>query len=186
MIALNVLGELLNMINLQFEEKGLLVREGGIVDASLVESACRPRKVVDIAPIDRDEDGQGENITGKSKKSIQVVDVTPTNNTQKIQVVNVMSDKLENAKDVNVTSKAAKDVIKKENPQDCIVTYSKDEDASWLKKGKKTVYGYKVHVVTDATDGFFLGGHTTPANMSDTDEFKQLVDEVRLMPNAVL
>lgn len=56
LIRLNVLDKLLAMINSQLEGKGLLVREGAVVDASVVESQRRPRKVIDVMPEDRDED----------------------------------------------------------------------------------------------------------------------------------
>ncbi len=122
LVKLGVFEELLNMLNAQFEAKALLVREGAIVDASIIESARRPRKAVEVVACDRQEDeGQNEH-------------------------------------------------------EEVKVTYSDDEDAAWLCKGKKTVYGYKMHVVTDATDGFVLGGHITPANKSDTGEFARLVD----------
>lgn len=41
LIRLNVLGKLLDMINSQLEAQGLLVREGAVVDASVVESQRR-------------------------------------------------------------------------------------------------------------------------------------------------
>lgn len=56
LIRLNVLDKLLDMINSQLEGRGLLVREGAVVDASVVESQRRPRKVIDVMPEDRDED----------------------------------------------------------------------------------------------------------------------------------
>jgi IS5 family transposase len=42
----------------QLESKGLLVREsnGAIVDATIIESSRRPRKVVKIMPEDRKEE----------------------------------------------------------------------------------------------------------------------------------
>jgi transposase, IS5 family len=43
----------------QLEVKGLLVREGAIVDATIVESSRRPRKVMEIMPEDRKEEKTG-------------------------------------------------------------------------------------------------------------------------------
>ncbi len=63
------------------------------------------------------------------------------------------------------------------------ITYSDDEEAAWLKKGKHAYYGYKMHVGTDVS-GFVLGGHVTPANKSDTGEFKDLLEELAIDPGA--
>lgn len=127
LVTLKALDRLLDMVNAQLEAKGLLVREGAVVDASVVESQRRPRKVIDVMPEDRAED-EGE--PGKE----------PT--------------------------------VK--------VSYSDDAEAAWLRKGARAYYGYKVHTATDARDGFVLHGHVTPANRSDTGEFKRLVSGARL------
>lgn len=49
---------LLNLFNQQLESNGLLVKQGVAVDATLISSARRPRKVIDLetAPHDRRED----------------------------------------------------------------------------------------------------------------------------------
>ena len=52
----NVLKRLLDKLNRQLERRGLLVREGAIVDASVVSSSRRPFKVIDVLPEDREED----------------------------------------------------------------------------------------------------------------------------------
>ena len=44
LIRLKALDALLDMLNRQLEDQGLLVREGAVVDASVVESQRRPRK----------------------------------------------------------------------------------------------------------------------------------------------
>jgi IS5 family transposase len=48
--------KLLNMINSQLEAHGLIVRQGAIVDAPIVESSRRPRKIETIEPVDEAED----------------------------------------------------------------------------------------------------------------------------------
>jgi IS5 family transposase len=45
-----LLVKLLNMINEQLERHGILVRTGSIVDATLIPSARRPRKVEEVIP----------------------------------------------------------------------------------------------------------------------------------------
>lgn len=56
------------------------------------------------------------------------------------------------------------------------ISYSKDVDAAWTKKGQRYYYGYKVHAATDTRNGFILSGHVTPANYSDTGEFATVVN----------
>jgi IS5 family transposase len=54
---------------------------------------------------------------------------------------------------------------------------SKDPDARWLKKGKKSYYGYKEHVSTNKK-GIINALITTPANVSDTKVFPELLEKV--------
>lgn len=58
MLELNLYEQLFTEINKQLESNGLLVKEsnGAIVDATVIESSCRPKKVTDIMPEDRKED----------------------------------------------------------------------------------------------------------------------------------
>ncbi|MHC1712859.1 MAG: IS5 family transposase [Solidesulfovibrio sp.] len=118
----NILKRLLDKLNHQLERQGLLVRKGAIVDASVVSSARRSIKVLDVLPEDREED------------SGDAPDVT--------------------------------------------VSYSDDADAAWLRTGSRAYYGYKIHAAMDSQDGFVLGGHATPANRSDTEEFVCVLGEI--------
>ena len=52
----DLLKRLLDKFNHQLHQRGLLVRKGAIVDASVVSSERRPLKVFDLAPEDREED----------------------------------------------------------------------------------------------------------------------------------
>ena len=58
------------------------------------------------------------------------------------------------------------------------VSHSDDTEAAWLKKGKKTYYGYKVHMAADSVYGLVVGGHVTPANRSDMNELGELLAEI--------
>ncbi len=60
------------------------------------------------------------------------------------------------------------------------ISYSKDADAAWTKKGHQFHYGYKLHAATDARNGFILAGHITPANLSDTGEFVRVIEAAQL------
>ena len=122
LVERNVQKRLLDKLNHQLQRRGLLVREGAIVDASVVSSARRPLKVLDVLPQDRQEDN--------------------------------------------------------EDGTDVTISYSDDIEAAWLRKGNRAYYGYKIHAATDTRDGFVLGGHATPANRSDTEEFVAVLDAV--------
>ncbi len=56
---------------------------------------------------------------------------------------------------------------------------SADKDATWLKKGKKSFFGYRAHVATDK-EGMILAVHTTPANESENPNFKKIVEKANL------
>jgi IS5 family transposase len=56
LLELNLYEKLMEEINFQIESKGLMVKEGAIVDAIIVESSRRPRKVMEIMPEDRSEE----------------------------------------------------------------------------------------------------------------------------------
>lgn len=116
---------LLKGINRQLDGRGLIIKTGVAVDASLVASSRRPRKVIEVSPAEE----EGASIPEDSGVK---------------------------------------------------VSYSDDAEASWTVKGKQPHYGYKVHMGTDANEGFVLGGHVTPAHVSDSVELESLVDELSL------
>ena len=123
--------KLLDKINHQFEKAGLLVRSGAIVDATVVASSRKPRKVIEVLPEDRKED--------ESPSSTQTK-----------------------------------------------VSFSDDGEAAWIIKAGKYHYGYKCHAMVDSKEGFYLGGHATGANRSDTKEFPKLVSENPLDQGAIM
>ncbi|MEI2768597.1 MAG: hypothetical protein V9E86_08970 [Nitrosomonas sp.] len=45
----------------------------------------------------------------------------------------------------------------------CTEEQSADPDATWLKKSKKSQFGYRSYLVVDAQDGYVRGVHITPA-----------------------
>lgn len=58
LLELNLYGPLFAEINHQLEAKGILVKEsnGAILDAAIIESSRRPRKVIEVMPEDRKEE----------------------------------------------------------------------------------------------------------------------------------
>jgi transposase, IS5 family len=54
-------------------------------------------------------------------------------------------------------------------------TLSKDPDATWLKKGKRSYYGYKGFMIAGQEDGYIDQIYVTPAHLSEVSEFKKII-----------
>ncbi len=50
-----------------------------------------------------------------------------------------------------------------------------DPDAAWTRKGKKSRFGYKLHIGMDGVSGLVRGVELTPANVADTDVADALI-----------
>jgi transposase, IS5 family len=61
-------------------------------------------------------------------------------------------------------------------------TLSVDPDATWLKKGKKSHFGFRTYATVDSEDGFVRGVHTAPANQSETTHFEAAVKSADFKP----
>ena len=57
---------------------------------------------------------------------------------------------------------------------------SKDSEARWLKKGNKSIYGYKGHTAVDKTHGLVQAIEVTPANVYDGHMLMPLVESLEL------
>jgi IS5 family transposase len=60
-----------------------------------------------------------------------------------------------------------------------VENHGTDQQARWLKKGNKAMYGYKKHVATN-DEGMVLGLQTTTANESDTRHFIPLLKKLKI------
>lgn len=59
LLNVDVLPKLFKIINEQLTENGFIIKQGALIDASIIESSCRPRKVVDVESLGSDtEDGE--------------------------------------------------------------------------------------------------------------------------------
>jgi IS5 family transposase len=58
------------------------------------------------------------------------------------------------------------------------VSSSKDPDVKWLKKGKKSFYGYKAFAVSD-NEGYILETSVKPANVGECKELESLISELK-------
>ncbi|BAI80204.1 transposase, IS4 family [Deferribacter desulfuricans SSM1] len=77
----------------------------------------------------------------------------------------------------NEEESSSKEETAKEGDVD--INYSREEEASWLKKGNEVYYGYKAHVVSDAIDGFILAVNMTGANVHESGCLESLISELR-------
>jgi IS5 family transposase len=111
-------------VNQSLEETGLKVKKcsGAVIDATIIESASRPKTTVEVMPLDRNEEEAATN---------------SENN----------------------------------------ISYSKDPDARWLKKGKKCYFGYKGFVSTTEEEGYIEKVNVTPANRSEVKELENSLPE---------
>jgi IS5 family transposase len=112
--------KLFKEINSQLEQLGLKLEKanGAVIDATIIESAARPNKTINIEN-DREE-------TGKKPE----------------------------------------------------IEESKDPNATWLKKGKKSYFGYKGFMVTDTEDGFIQTVHIESANEAEIDKLEKIIPEI--------
>ena len=115
-------------INRQLESKGFKVsgRKESVVDATIVKSSRRPRKVISSEEISEDrKEEESEESSNENK-----------------------------------------------------VEYSSDTEAKWLRKGKKSYYGYKAFAVVDS-EGYFELGMVKGANVSESKEFLNLLEKIK-------
>ena len=57
-----------------------------------------------------------------------------------------------------------------------------DPDAAWAKKGKRSYFGYRSHIIVDSDDGYVRGVHSTPANESETTQLQAVLSSSDFQP----
>ena len=72
------------------------------------------------------------------------------------------------------------------NKQEVQVRYSADPDASWVKKGNKSYFGYRGYAVVDVEDGYVDHVMMRPANESETQQLQEVVNQSPSQPKALL
>ncbi|MCP5076229.1 MAG: IS5 family transposase [Rhodobacteraceae bacterium] len=73
----------------------------------------------------------------------------------------------------------ARDRAEEEAPQEPpSISFSADDDARWIKKGRKSMLGYKGFARTDE-EGFVDKIHVTPANVGESPEFGTMIEGAR-------
>ena len=80
-------------------------------------------------------------------------------------------------------------IISDSNPEEVSevkTVYSSDVDARWTIKCGGSYYGYKVHVGTDAKDGFVLSCHATGANVYDGHELRRILYDTSMEADSLV
>ena len=80
----------------------------------------------------------------------------------------------EDSKEEEQQEKAQTKIVEKVKP-------NVDQEAAWIKKGGKLLYGYKQHTAANQ-EGFVLGIHTTPANESDIKNLENVLNTITIKP----
>ena len=116
---------------------GLMMSKGAtgtVIDATLIESAARPKKTI-ILEVDAKD------------KAVQYEDGSQPG--------------------ISCTEEQSAD------------------PATWLKKDKKSQFGYRSYLAVDAQDGYVRGTHTAPANQSKMMHFEAAIDGAHIEANRV-
>ena len=153
LLELKLYDWLFDEINNQLVKKGFIVREraGAVIDATVIESANRPRQVIKRIPEDRKEDDAETDERDKIEPG---------------EKANKKDSKPGGNKPLEETSHFE-------------VEYSTDPDAMWLKKGKHSYFGYKGFAGANV-DGFIINGLMTPANVSEISKFPDVLNTLNL------
>jgi len=67
----------------------------------------------------------------------------------------------------------------------CAEQDSADHDATWVKKGRKSYFGYRSYVVVEGADGYVCGVHTAPANQNEVKHFATALESTTMAPTRV-
>lgn len=152
------LAPLLAAVNAQLQAHGLMVANatGAVIDATLVASAARPKSMTIIEhDTDANSDDDDNAAAAASSQHTQAPRAT-------------------NAQSANDALAAARHNVTE--------TASADPDATWLKKGKKSHFGFRVYTTVDSGDGYVRGVHTAPANQSEPTHFEAAVESADFTP----
>ena len=145
--------------NYQLETKGIQVKNGMIVDATIVESSARPRKVT-------------------------IIDENPKNPKSKLpELVYEKNENNEFVQQPSDTSKAEEHEKIETNKTTYTVqtTYSSDPEASWgYQRGFR--YGYK-DIISVSSDGYVNGYFTTKANVNEVQCVEKIIEIVNPAEN---
>jgi transposase, IS5 family len=140
----------------QIEAKGLLVRHGTMIDATLVEAQVKRPKPPKDEPSDETAAPEGE------AEEASAADAAPANGAAP-------------ARPDDAAPPSAPPPAEAERPASKLVPSKTDPDASWAKKGGKRYFGYKGHVGVDQGSRIIRKAKLTTAAVQDTVVFEELL-----------
>jgi IS5 family transposase len=145
--------------NAQLENKGIQIKNGMILDATIVESSARPRKVVVI----------DENSNSSKPKLPELVLIKNEND----EFVQESGDTPQTEEHETIETNTKAYIVK--------TTYSSDPDASWgYQRGFR--FGYK-DIFSVNSDGFVNGYLTTKANVNEVTCIEKMIEIVNPAEN---
>ena len=144
--------KLLDTLLNQIETAGLIVKEGTLVDASLIPSAARPPS----AP--------------RKKKKNKGDDADEA--ADKAETAPAEKPPAEKPPDKKADDRKADD---KDDPYIQGKLSRVDKDARWGGKGRRARFGYKLHIAVDADHRIVRRHHVTTANVNDCEIGPDLV-----------
>lgn len=154
------LAPLLAAVNAQLQAHGLMVANatGAVIDATLVASAARPKS---MTIIEHDTDANSDDDDDDAAAAA-------------VSSQHTQAPRATNAQSANDALAAARHNVTE--------TASADPDATWLKKGNKSHFGFRVYTTVDSGDGYVRGVHTAPANQSEPTHFEAAVESADFTP----
>lgn len=154
------LAPLLAAVNAQLQAHGLMVANatGAVIDATLVASAARPKS---MTIIEHDTDANSDDDDDDAAAAA-------------VSSQHTQAPRATNAQSANDALAAARHNVAE--------TASADPDATWLKKGNKSHFGFRVYTTVDSGDGYVRGVHTAPANQSEPTHFEAAIESADFTP----
>lgn len=163
LIRADKLAPLLAAVNSQLQDHGLMVAnaKGAVIDATLIAAAARPRN---LSIIEHDTSNADD---AKHQHEIAA------------------STHEEVATAANTNSTISTDTSVDIGTFTSTIRQSVDPDATWVKKGSRSHFGYRTYVVVDDGNGYIRGVHTAPANQSETTHFEATLKRADFIPERV-
>ena len=186
LIHTNKLTALLRAVNVQLQGHGLMVAKatGAVIDATLITSAARPRseRIVEIA----ENETENEAPETELETELQTEQATEHQTQHQTQPqTQPQTDHQTQAKQQPPNTPEPDRAALSAEQIKVSEQQSVDPDATWVKKGKRSHFGFRTYASVDSADGYIRGVHTAPANQSETTHFEAAVESSDFKPERV-
>jgi IS5 family transposase len=169
MTKANAYEPLLQEINRQLEEAGVIVKSGALVDASIIDTPLKPKGKAKYV-LDQDSEKDREDTNTSEEKSAAATGEKTAESSQTPENASTEKEgqKSDKQEDASEAEKGERELAS-----------SVDKDGAWVKKGGKVRFGFKKHHITDE-EGIILDLLTTPANIHETNTLEELLAKANL------